>query len=118
MAGLLGSSRSLPSASTSYQRPPLRRRLTKVSFFLSLGCFPRRDDVDDIGVSLRVHNERDLSGGVADSAPTLFTRLAVELVEASFVEEHLLGPLEANALLAEDLCRFLAAYAKMYGNPV
>ena len=39
--------------------------------------------------------------------PTVFTRLAVEFVEASFVEEHLLGRLEANALLAEDLCRFL-----------
>ena len=38
----------------------------------------------------------NLARGVADSAPTLFARLVVELVEASFVEENLLGRLEAN----------------------
>jgi len=74
--------------------------------------------VDDIGVSLRVHNEKGPCRRRGGYAPTLFARFVVELVEASFVEEHLLGRLEANAVLAEDLCRFLAAYAKMYGNPV
>jgi len=77
--GLLGNGRSLPSASTSYQWPPLRRRLTKVSP-LSQGVSYRR-------VGIRpVANESDQP---TPADPELIDRLGDEVGPCSPFETAL-----------------------------
>src|SRR6185503_6214849 len=73
---LSGSRRSVPSGRTSYQLPRLRRRLTKVVSLFTFARLPRRDDADDIVVSLHIHNEKHLAAPSRDERDARYYILA------------------------------------------
>src|SRR5438552_415713 len=119
---LSGNRRSVPSGRTSYQWPPLRRRLTKVVSLFTFARFPRRDDADDIVVSLHIHNEKDLAACKANDAPAFLVRAAiVETAQASGFAKHILGEFEidtALGLVRLGLLRVpFEVHPELYGQP-
>jgi hypothetical protein len=86
-----GKSRSLPSASTAYQRPFLRSRLTTVESLFTLARFARGDDADDIVIWFREHHEEEPAVGESDYAPALLVGFTVVALDNA-------GPIEKRRL--------------------